>query len=90
MPTSAAGTFNLNCAYFGIPCIGNIKVDTQNICYPDLSVDVDDIEKACMLAERLKKDKEFYKSCSKISKERYKQYYGIDKFIKDITPNLTK
>lgn len=90
MPTSAAGTFNLNCAYFGIPCIGNIKVDTQNICHPDLSVDVDDIEKACMLAERLKKDKEFYKSCSKISKERYKQYYGIDKFIKDITPKITK
>ena len=31
MPTIAAGTFSLNCAYFGIPCIGNIKVDTQRI-----------------------------------------------------------
>lgn len=31
MPTIAAGTFSLNCAYFGIPCIGNEKVDTQRI-----------------------------------------------------------
>ena len=31
MPTVAAGTFSLNCAYFGIPCIGNIKVDTQRL-----------------------------------------------------------
>jgi len=29
MPTVAAGTFSLNCAYFGIPCIGNKSVDTQ-------------------------------------------------------------
>tara|TARA_Y100000385_G_scaffold290842_1_gene365676 strand:+ start:621 stop:1604 length:984 start_codon:yes stop_codon:yes gene_type:complete len=88
MPTIAAGTFSLNCAYFGIPCIGNTKVDTQNICHPDLSVDVDDVEKACALANRLKEDKEFYKSCSETSKIMYKKYYGKDKFINDITPNL--
>ena len=45
MPTIAAGTFSLNCAYFGIPCIGNERVDTQRLCHPDLSVDVDDVEK---------------------------------------------
>jgi len=43
MPTIAAGTFSLNCAYFGIPCIGNNKVDTQKICFPELSVDAEDV-----------------------------------------------
>ena len=90
MPTVAAGTFSLNCAYFGIPCIGNIKVDTQNICHPDLSVDVDDVEKACILANRLKEDEDFYKSCSETSKIMYKKHYSKDKFINDITPNLIK
>ena len=46
MPTVAAGTFSLNCAYWGIPCIGNTHVDTQKACFPDLSVDIDDLEGA--------------------------------------------
>ena len=68
MPTVAAGTFSLNCAYFGIPCIGNEKVDTQRICHPNLSVDVDDVEKARTLAKRLKEDQRFYKECSETAK----------------------
>lgn len=80
MPTIAAGTFSLNCAYFGIPCIGNEKVDTQRLCHPELSVDVEDLEKAAMLAERLRDDKEFYEECSKTAKENYKKYYSIDKW----------
>ena len=60
MPTVAAGTFSLNCAYFGIPCIGNIKVDTQRFCHPDLSVAVDDVSKARTLAHRLQNDSDFY------------------------------
>jgi hypothetical protein len=80
MPTIAAGTFSLNCAYFGIPCIGNEKVDTQKLCYPDLAVDVEDVEKAAMLAERLRDDQEFYQQCSNIAKENYKKYYSIDKW----------
>jgi len=80
MPTIAAGTFSLNCAYFGIPCIGNEKVDTQRLCHPELSVDVEDVEKAAMLAERLRDDKEFYQECSRTAKENYKKYYSIDKW----------
>ena len=80
MPTIAAGTFSLNCAYFGIPCIGNEKVDTQNICHPQLSVDVDDIEKARFLAKKLKEDKDFYDECSKTSKLIYKNQYTIEKW----------
>ena len=78
MPTIAEGTFSLNCAYFGVPCIGNEKVDTQRICHPDLSVDVDDIEKARILAKRLKEDKEFYKECSETAKANYQKHYNIE------------
>ena len=80
MPTVAAGTFSLNCAYFGIPCIGNEKVDTQRLCHPDLSVDVDDVEKARKLAKRLKEDSTFYTVCSKMSKAMYKEIYTLDKY----------
>ena len=72
MPTAAAGTFSLNCAYFGIPCIGNKDVDTQIICHPELSVDVNDLEQARYLTKRLKKDELFYEHCSKTAKENYK------------------
>jgi len=78
MPTVAAGTFSLNCAYFGIPCIGNKKVDTQRLCHPELSVDVDDVEQATYLAKKLKKDELFYEHCSKISKENYRRHYDLN------------
>jgi hypothetical protein len=76
MPTVAAGTFSLNCAYFSIPCIGNKNVDTQRICHPELSVDVNDVEKARLLAIKLKNDEEFYKECSINCKENYNKEYS--------------
>lgn len=78
MPTVAAGTFSLNCAYFGIPCIGNEKVDTQRICHPLLSVNVSDVESARNLAIKLKYDTDFYNECSLVAKENYYKNYGID------------
>ena len=75
MPTIAAGTFSLNCAYFGIPCIGNKDVDTQNILHPLLSVDINDIDEAVKLATKLKEDEDFYKLCSDTSKRIYKEKY---------------
>tara|TARA_R110001632_G_scaffold232905_1_gene375117 strand:+ start:1453 stop:2430 length:978 start_codon:yes stop_codon:yes gene_type:complete len=78
MPTIAAGTFSLNCAYFGIPCIGNKKVDTQNICHPDLCVDVDDVEKARNLAIRLRDDISFYNKCSIKCKSLYRKNYDLN------------
>lgn len=84
MPTVAAGTFSLNCAYFNIPCIGNEKVDTQRICHPDLSVDIDDVKKARELAKKLKIDKEFYNECSITSKENYNKYYSLEKWKQKI------
>ena len=76
MPTVAAGTFSLNCAYFGIPCIGNQNVDTQRLCHPNLSVEVGDLEKAHKLALALKEDAEFYKACSSMAIQNYREFYS--------------
>lgn len=76
MPTVAAGTFALNCAYFGIPCIGNHDVDTQLLCHPYTSVLVNDLETARAIALLLKEDKEFYDKCSKLAKHRYEECYS--------------
>jgi hypothetical protein len=76
MPTVAAGTFALNCAYFGIPCIGNMDVDTQMMCHPSLSVIVHDLESAREMAIELKNNVEFYDKCSKTAKENYEEFFS--------------
>lgn len=78
MPTVAAGTFALNCAYLGIPCIGNTNVDTQKLCHPMLSVDVEDINTARQLATQLRKDKSFYDECSRVARAGYEAAYSLD------------
>ena len=91
MTTHAAGTFALNCAYHGIPCIGYKGLDTQELCFPHLSVDMGDLNKAKQLAKRLKTDKQFYKDCAKIAKTKYnecfseKEYtYYMNKVIEEV------
>lgn len=79
-----AGTFNLNCAYLGIPCIGYEAVNTQKYLYPDLSVPEGDIKQARILAHKLSTDKEFYNYCSNKSKQLFKELYSEDKFINKI------
>ena len=78
--TAAAGTFNLNCAYLGIPCIGYDNLNTQKYLHPDLSVPDGDIEQARKIAEKLRKDEEFYLYCSNKAKDNYKELYHEDKF----------
>jgi len=80
MPTIAAGTFYLNCAYFGIPCIGNKFVDTQRICFPELSIDVSDVYSANVLVDKLKNDSTFYEECSNYAKETYLKHFGVESF----------
>ena len=72
MPTHAAGTFTLNCAFHGIPCIGYKGLDTQEELHPLLSVDDGDMETAIKLANKLKDDK-FYEECSLMCNENYKK-----------------
>ncbi len=80
MRTHAAGTFALNCAYLGIPCIGYEGLDTQEICHEDLTVKLGDLATAKEKLTRLKTDKHWYNKCSKTAKEQYKKYYHEDKF----------
>ena len=47
--------------------------------FPDLAIDINDIEKAIYLTERLQ-DKNFYLACSETARENYKKYYSIDKW----------
>ena len=92
MPTWAAGTFTLNCAYWGIPCIGYRGLDTQEKLHPLLSVDCGDLNAAKNLAKKLKNDKDFYNECSHDCKSLYikssfteKQYiYNMKKVIEEV------
>jgi hypothetical protein len=72
MPTHAAGTFTLNCAFHGIPCIGYKGLDTQEELHPLLSVEDGDMAGAIKLARKLKDDK-FYEACSAICRENYEK-----------------
>ena len=91
MPTHAAGTFTLNCAFHGIPCIGYKGLDTQEELHPYLSVNDGDIEKAKYLARELKNDTEFYDNCSKTCRKNYENsLYNEKNFVPYITDILER
>ena len=77
--TPSAGSFNLNCSYLGIPCIGYDNVNTQKQLHPSLSVEEGDIKKAKELANKLK-DNDFYNQCSIETKELYLKKYSEEIF----------
>ena len=81
MRTQAAGTFALNCAYFGIPCIGYEGLDTQEICHPLTTVKIGDLLHAKELANKLQNVPEFYKLCSETARARYNLEYKEDKWL---------
>ena len=74
-PNSIGGTFSLNCAFLGIPCIGNINSNTQRTCFPELSVAPDDIKSAKQLIKQLCKDESFYLYCSNNAKQLYYEHF---------------
>ena len=80
MPTQAAGTFALNCAYHGIPCIGYKGLDTQELCFPQLTVDMGDLKTARELANKLKEDKTFYGFISNKAKNNYNTFFGENEY----------
>ena len=80
MRTHAAGTFAMNCAYLGIPCLGYEGLDTQRILHPELTVQDGDLEKARKLISKLDLDTEFYQHCSNQAQELYQTYYHESKF----------
>lgn len=82
MRTHAAGTFALNCAYLGIPCIGYHGLDTQEVCHPDLTVEVGDLVKAKKLIKLLRDDDIFYTNCSEAARYGYKNVFNEEQFLK--------
>ena len=74
MRTHAAGTFAMNCAFHGIPCIGYKGLDTQETLHPLTTVDIGDLEAANDLAKKLKED-DFYWLCSQTAEKRFDDYY---------------
>lgn len=80
MRTFAAGTFALNCAYFGIPCIGYSYLDTQRILHPNTSVDFGDLHTAKKIAKSLKEDEDFYKDCVEECIANYYTFFAESKF----------
>ena len=85
--TAAAGTFNLNCAYLGIPCIAYDNVNTQKYLHPNLSVPDGDIEQARKLATKLVTDEKFYTLCSIEAKKNFNEIYS-EKCFKEYFNNL--
>jgi len=81
-PNSIGGTFHLNCAYLGIPCIGNINTNTQRTCFPDLSVEPNDIKTAKQLMKKLRKDEEFYLYCSKKAENLFLKHFHEEEYKK--------
>lgn len=83
MRTQAAGTFALNCAYLGIPCIGYAGLDTQESLHQHTTISkFGDLVTANHFAKRLKEDKGFYKLCSEKARESYERYWREDYFKK--------
>tara|TARA_R110002153_G_scaffold86011_1_gene213990 strand:- start:383 stop:1339 length:957 start_codon:yes stop_codon:yes gene_type:complete len=81
MPTIAAGTFSMNCAYLGIPCIGYKEADTQRILHPKLSVKMGDLEEARKLINKLKEDEDFYNECSQECLINWKESFNETSFL---------
>ena len=75
MPTHAAGTFALNCAYHGIPCIGYKGLDTQETLHPLTTVEIGDLDEAKRIGKKLKESDEFYDLCSETIRKRFDEYY---------------
>jgi len=81
MPTHAAGTFALNCAYHGIPCIGYEGLDTQSRCHPQLTIKMNDLRHARELANKLKNDSSFYETQSETAKNNFNSFFGEKEYI---------
>lgn len=73
MRTHAAGTFALNCAYLGIPCIGYNGLDTQEQCH-STSVEMGDLQSAIQIAQKLKHNPSYYEDCCLDALFHYSKY----------------
>ena len=75
MRTHAAGTFALNCAYLGIPCIGYYGLDTQQTLHPNLTVEIGALQTARKIANNLRNDDDYYLYYANRCKSLYQELY---------------
>jgi hypothetical protein len=80
MRTYAAGTFPMNCAYLGIPCIGWNSCDTQRLLFPELSFNEGDMESVMKKAKHLRDNERFYSHVSNYAKKVWKDLYSEETF----------
>jgi len=81
MRTYAAGTFALNCARLGIPCIGWDFMDTQTLCFPQLSFKEGDMVSARKAAANLRDNRMFYAHCAGYAERVYADTFAENKFV---------
>jgi len=82
MRTYAAGTFSMNCAFHGIPCVGYEGLDTQKILHPLTTVKLGDVNKAKKIAVKLRDDEDFYNLASQTSLYKFKKHYSEQAWLK--------
>ena len=78
--TAAAGTFNLNCSFHGIPCIAYSNSNTQKILHPKTTVELGDVAGAKEIARKLKNNK-FYEECMIDTQKNFDKYYSEKRFV---------
>ena len=83
MRTHAAGTFAMNCAFHGIPCVGYEGLDTQEALHPLTTIEVGDLDEAVRVGKKLKENDEFYNLCMKNSQDRFKDLYTVKIWLKN-------
>ena len=81
MRTYAAGTFALNAARLKIPTIGYNSLDTQRICFPELSVDEGDLVSARKKVKHLKENILFYEHCAEYAFKAYTDHFSEKTFL---------
>mgnify|MGYP003634056615 CR=1 FL=1 len=90
MRTHAAGTFALNCARLGIPCVGYEGLDSQRILHPNLTVKDGDLETARKLVDRLWNDLDFYEKNRILSIKKYEEVYSESEWVSSFYKEFDK
>lgn len=84
MRTYAAGSFQLNCAYLKIPCLGwggkGTGTDTQNLLFPELTLPEGDMVGMRKIAKHLHTNQLFYNHVIEYAHKVYLDVYSEDKF----------
>lgn len=84
MRTYAAGSFALNCAYVGVPCLGWNSVNTQRLLWPELSCNEGDMSKMRKIANHLKTNENFRNHVILYAKMILNNTYNKNQFTKTL------